>query len=245
MFTNESVSIIAPARSRKPGRGVINSSISSNLKLSAAIVFVAVMFGVLLPKDYYQFQAATQGALIATASGFPYSTPITLNNEGTQLWVTNPDPDNNSVTVVNVANDAPAVLAEIPVGHGPSSVALNGDGSRAYVANTLDGTISVINTQTRQVLGAIRVGVEPRALCFTPNFTKLYVACSSSNNIFVINPNANAVSKVIDNPSFNNPFAMTVTNDGDADDADELLYVTNLLAEYVPGSAPRPGRRPR
>jgi hypothetical protein len=45
---------------------------------------------------------------------------------------------------------------------------------------------------------------------------------------------------VIENPSVSNPFAITITNNGDGNDADELVYVTNLFAEYVPGSAPRP-----
>ena len=240
MFASQSVSLIAPRHSCKPRPGALNLPMRSTLKLGAAVIFVAVALGLLLPKDLYQFQVAAQSAAVATAAGFPYSTPITLNNEGTQLWVTNPDADNNSVTVINVANDAATVLAEIPVGREPNSIALNGDGSRAYVANTLDGTVSVINTQTQRVVGTIKVGAEPRALCFTPNFTRLYVACSSSNNVFVVDPNTNAVARVIDNPGFSNLFAMTITNDGDADDSDELLYVTNLLAEYIPGSAPRP-----
>ena len=100
--------------------------------------------------------------------------------------------------------------------------------------------VSVINTKKLTVADTIKVGVEPRALCFTPNFTRLYVACASSNTIHIINPATNTVTKVIDNPSFSNLFALTITNDGDADDNDELVYVTNLLAEYTEGSAPEP-----
>ena len=176
----------------------------------------------------------------ALFQGFPYSTPIALNLEGTRLWVVNPDADNNSVTVVDVANDANTVLAEIPVGEEPNSVAVHADGSRAYVANTVSGTVSVVDAERLRVTRTIPVGVEPRALCFTPNFSKLYVACSSSNDIHVIDPSTDRVVKVIENPTFSNLFAMTITNDGDTDDADEVLYVTNLFAEYKPGGAPRP-----
>src|SRR5215471_20186377 len=62
-------------------------------------------------------------ARAATFSGFPYSSPIALNSQGNLLWVVNPDPDNNSVTVVDVSSDSGRVLAEIPVGKEPSSVA--------------------------------------------------------------------------------------------------------------------------
>ncbi|HVF91073.1 MAG TPA: hypothetical protein VNH22_13470 [Blastocatellia bacterium] len=239
MTTGRSASVGAAIQSRGRSQGGFSPDRGMDIKLGVAIVVVAIVLMMILPEDFYQFRAAAQNAA-ETAKGFPYSTPITLNNAGTELWVTNPDPDNNSVTVVDVTNDAGAVLEEIPVGKEPSSIALNADGSRAYVANAGDGTVSIINTQRLKVIGTIKVGVEPRALCFTPNFTKLYVASFSSNSVHVINPETDTVTKVIENPSFSNLFAMTVTNDGDADDADEVIYVANLLAEYVPGSAPRP-----
>jgi len=215
---------------------IIGISRSRYLKVGIILAFVALLVATLLTT---QFTRLTTRA--ATATGFPYSTPITLSPDDSKLWVVNPDPDNNSVTVIDVTNDEGRVLREIPVGREPNSVALNMDGSRAYVANTLNGTVSVINTQTLAVVETINnVGVEPRALVFTPNFTKLYVANSSSNDIAVINPATNQITGKITNPAFSNLFAMTVTNDGDADDGDELLYVTNLLAEYRPGSTPRP-----
>jgi YVTN family beta-propeller protein len=137
--------------------------------LGVTIVFLAIGLSMLLPENLYHFRAAAQGGA-GTVKGFPYSTPITLNNAGNQLWVINPDPDNNSVTAIDVTGDLPRVLAEIPVGKEPTSIALNGDGSAAYVTNALDGTVSVINTTTLRVVGTIKVGVEPQALCFTPEF---------------------------------------------------------------------------
>ena len=238
MIANESVTLASGELPKRRSR-IAGSSLGLNLKLSAAIVFVALGFSLLLPERLLTFRAAAEGA-VAFSNGFPYSTPITLNSAGTELWVTNPDPDNNSVTVLDVTGDAGVVLDEITVGKEPSSIALDGDGSHAYVANAADGTVSVINTNKLKVTDTIRAGVEPRALCFTPNFTKLYVACASSNTIHVINPATNTVTRVIDNPGFSNLFALTITNDGDADDSDELVYVTNLLAECTEGSAPKP-----
>jgi len=239
MIPDDSASTAAPVQRRGKDRERSASSLLLNLKLGVTIAMFAIVLAVLLPQDFYIFRAAAQSGP-ATAKGFPYSSPIAINGEGTRLLVANPDPDNNSVTVIDVSTDNATVLKEIPVGKEPGSVAFNASGSRAYVANTGDGTVSVINATNFTVIATIKVGVEPRALCFTPNFTKLYVASSSSNNIHVINPANNAVTKVIENPSFSNLFAITITNDGDSDDSDEFLYVTNLLAEYVPGQAPRP-----
>lgn len=234
MLVNKLTRPDARSNARKKGSELAARS-NSRLKALTVFAFIAALVWMNLPTGVEHITASA-----ATFPGFPYSTPITLNNNGNQLWVVSPDSDNNSVTVINITNDFGPVLAEIPVGVEPNSVAINGNDSRAYVANTVSGTVSVIDTNTFKVIETINVGVEPRALCFTPNFTRLYVACSSSNDIHVINPNTNRVIRVISNPSFSNLYAMTITNDGDADDNDEFLYATNLFAEYVPGKNPSP-----
>jgi YVTN family beta-propeller protein len=60
--------------------------------------------------------------------------------------------DSNTVTVINVGldiygNDGPTFgeTHTIPVGKGPVAVTILQDGSRAYVANQTDGTVSVVD----------------------------------------------------------------------------------------------------
>lgn len=234
MLVSKLTMSVSRSRTRRNGPAIATRQ-NFRIKTLFIALFAAALVWMNLPEGFGEMTASA-----ATFPGFPYSTPITLTSNGNQLWIVNPDADNNSVTVINVANDFGNVVAEIPVGVEPNSVALNGNDSRAYVANTVSGTVSVIDAATFKVIATIKVGTEPRAVCFTPNFTRLYVACSSSNDIYVINPNTNQVIRVISNPSFSNLFAMTITNDGDTDDNDEFLYVTNLFAEYVPGRNPSP-----
>src|SRR5947209_4639814 len=91
------------------------------------------------------------------------SQPLALSADDSLLLVANPD--NNSVTLFDAKNGNTR-LAEIPVGKEPNGVALSPDGTRAYVANTVDGTISVL-TITRTPgsyytpLSTIQVGAEP------------------------------------------------------------------------------------
>jgi YVTN family beta-propeller protein len=47
------------------------------------------------------------------------------------------------------------VIARIPVGHNPRGIALSRDGSRLFVANRLEDTISVIDTHANQVVSTI------------------------------------------------------------------------------------------
>jgi YVTN family beta-propeller protein len=50
------------------------------------------------------------------------------------------------------------VVARIPVGHGPKGLALTLDGRQLYVANRTGDDISIVDTATRRVTGAIALG---------------------------------------------------------------------------------------
>ena len=50
------------------------------------------------------------------------------------------------------------VIARIPVGRCPKGMVLSPDGTRLYVANRLDDTVSVIDTVARKVAGTIELG---------------------------------------------------------------------------------------
>src|SRR5262245_18237658 len=76
----------------------------------------------------------------ATAGGIS-SSPIVLDTSDQLLLVVNPD--NNTLTGIAVGNDSYQKLFEVPTGKEPQSVALSKDKTKAYVANAVDGTVSV------------------------------------------------------------------------------------------------------
>ena len=57
-----------------------------------------------------------------------------------------------------------AAGAPVDVGRDPSGVAFNRDGSRAYVTNQYDKTVSVVNTANGAVLATITVPYAPKAV---------------------------------------------------------------------------------
>jgi YVTN family beta-propeller protein len=67
----------------------------------------------------------------------------------------------------------------------------------------------------------------PYGLAFTPNGTKLYVANARSNDISVVNPSTNGVIRTIIGVGLE-PRGIAITSDGDADDTDEKVYVTQF-----------------
>ena len=98
------------------------------------------------------------------------SQPLALSADDSLLLVANPD--NNSVSLFDVRTGNTR-LAEVPVGREPNGVALSPDGTRAYVANTVDGTVTVLGINRsagtyNTVLRTITVGAEPYGLALTP-----------------------------------------------------------------------------
>lgn len=66
-------------------------------------------------------------------------------------------------------------------------------GPFAYVANSLDDTVSVINTATNTVVGLIPVGNNPVGIAITPDGTRAYVTNFLSGSVSVINTATNTV----------------------------------------------------
>ena len=92
----------------------------------------------------------------------------------------------------------------------------------AYVVNFDSANVSVIDTQTNQVVGPpISVGSFPKAIAITPDGQSAYVVNSGSNNVSVIDTQTN---QVVGSPISvgKEPSAIAITPDGDT------AYVVNL-----------------
>src|SRR5215831_1705988 len=102
--------------------------------LTALVAAAAIAFRVRAPGNV-EAQALTR------FTGPTSSQPLALSADDSLLLVANPD--NNTVSLFDLKNNNTR-LAEIPVGREPNGVALSPDGTRGYVANTVDGTVSIV-----------------------------------------------------------------------------------------------------
>jgi YVTN family beta-propeller protein len=185
---------------------------------------------------FVQQPVAAQGP-VARFSGPTSSQPLALPADDSFLAAVNPD--NNSVSFFDLRLDRNRRLAEVPVQVEPNGVAIAPDGSKAYVANTVSGTVSVIplnigNGLISKPSKHIPVGTEPYGLALTPNGTKLYVSNSRSDSVSVIDTAMDVVMKTIQNVG-PEPRGIAITNNGDANDTDETVYVTQFLSLPVAG----------
>jgi YVTN family beta-propeller protein len=190
-----------------------------------AVALVAVGTSAFVPAD------GATSAVVKRFAGPTSSQNLALTADNSFLVVANPD--NNSVSFFDVRGDANIKLKETKVQTEPNGVAFLPDGSKAYVANTVSGTVSMITTDLANgTVGKpvkITVGTEPFALALTPNGTRLYVANARSNSLSVIDTTTDTVIQTIADVGFE-PRALAITNDGDKFDDDETVYVTQFLS---------------
>lgn len=99
------------------------------------------------------------------------------------------------------ANGFGTVLATIPVGVNPTMVGVLQDGTRAYVVNQKDSTVSVINLDTNTVTAVIPVPatVHPNYIAVTTGKPtgKVYVTSPESSNMTIIRTDTDSVDTVI------------------------------------------------
>ena len=159
---------------------------------------------------------------------------------------------NSSTDTVSVIrpNDG-GVIATIPVGDNPQSVAVSPDGLRVYTANANDNTISVIDAASLQTIATYFTAARPYNIVVSPDGTRLYVANYTAQSVSVLNAQTGDITFTFNIDS--NPIGLTLSRDGDklfiGSYDSGLVYVQNTvnptdlypslgLASYVyPGAA--------
>ncbi len=112
------------------------------------------------------------------------------------------------------------VVATIPVGADPTGAVINADGTFAYVTNSLDGTVTVINAVTNTVVGApISVGLSPEQIALSPDGSTAYVSNTGSNTVSVIDTATHTIVATVTVGA--SPTGITANADG------SRVYVSN------------------
>jgi len=127
----------------------------------------------------------------------------------------------NNISVIDTATDKVVDTMEIESGLG---VAVSPDGTKVYVTNNRDNTVSVIDTSISKVIATINGLSSPYAIAFTPDGKKIYItnndgAVFRNGTVSVIDTGTNTVMDTIKVGSV--PHRVAVTPDG------SKVYVAN------------------
>ena len=118
-------------------------------------------------------------ALLLVSSGISLAAPF--------AYITNFD--SNSVSVVDIASNI--VVATIPVGSQPVTIAVNNTGSRIYVGNF--DSVSVIDGASNSVIATVTMGSEVSGVAVNPAGTRVYASNYHSATVSVIDASSNIV----------------------------------------------------
>ena len=152
---------------------------------------------------------------------------------GDDRYVVQVNPENDTVTNFRVSTNEK--LAELPVGEEPSSVVIHPDDSTAFVANRADATVmklSGIESDAPSVVDSVDVGSEPTGIALSPRGDLLVVAEFAESRVSLIDT---STMQVITSTEIKNPRAVAISNDGDEDDSDEKVVVTEFYGRPGPG----------
>ena len=125
---------------------------------------------------------------ISTYKNFeaPQVHPLAITPDGTRLLAVNTP--NNSLSVFHLTGRALTLMAEIPVGLEPVSVAVRND-REIWVANWLSDSVSVVDLKTWNVTRTFDVGDEPTDIVFAGQTREMAFVCvSGSSQIKVYDP---------------------------------------------------------
>lgn len=154
------------------------------------------------------------------------------------------NPEAGTVSVFDTATNER--IAELATGREPAAVVIHPDNKVAYVANRADATIvriTGLDTRNPVVSAPTAVGSEPTGLALSPTGRTLYVAEWAEGRIAVVDTATFAETGAITAPR--NPRGVSVTNDGDLDDDDELIVVPEFFGEPTGDEASDGSRRGR
>lgn len=163
--------------------------------------------------------------------------------------------DQGSVSVLKLGEEEPSLelVAELDVGEGsePWQVAIDPAADYAYVVLRRDQKLVRIGglKSTPAVAGSVAVGSEPTAVALSPTGAYAYVANWNEGTVDEIETanmkvhrsfdlNAALVAtgvlgEVAPRPALAHPRSLAVSNDLDADDTDESLYVTEFFGQQL------------
>jgi YVTN family beta-propeller protein len=150
---------------------------------------------------------------------FVGSTPphVVFNPEGTTAYATLQT--GQALAVVDVASNSRT--AKVPLASDGFNLIVSPNGRRVYVT-TANGTLYVINANTKHVVTTLFVGPAANGLAWSPDGSVLYVSSRDAGTVVAINPSTNTITRTYHVGGM--PQRLVVAPDGSE------LYVANEVS---------------
>lgn len=221
VFKPINIKSISPA----PKSGVVSGAIS----VAKSTGGTAVSLSVNLPRSTissFSPETAGRGSTVTiSGTNFTGATAVRFGGvDAASFHIINA----TTIKAVVGAGTPGAITVVTPaMGTATSSAAFKYDGFTpyAYITNSRDNTVSVLNMVSNQVAAIVPVGFQPESVTLSPDGKTVYVMNIAGNNISVLDGVSNTVKTTI--WVGNGPTAAVLSRDG------KFLYVSNLFDNTV------------
>jgi YVTN family beta-propeller protein len=149
------------------------------LFICAAVVLTLAALWLAGPARVTRKVSAQTAAVTFRNFESPQIHPLALTPDGTRLLAVNSP--NGTLSVFSLASGSPLLMAEIPVGLEPVSVAARGD-REAWVVNWLSDSVSIVDLAAGNVVRTLDVGDEPTDILFAGN-GRAYVCVAGGGHL--------------------------------------------------------------
>jgi YVTN family beta-propeller protein len=119
---------------------------------------------------------ALRNRVLSPVTVGPQPLGLQVSPDGRNIAVATFGPNGNPSHTISIVEGGTGLVTLVGVGSGPSAVAYNPSGSRLYVANYVERSISIVDTASAAVIGTLGVVPNPMGLAMNPAGSRLYVA---------------------------------------------------------------------
>jgi len=120
---------------------------------------------------------------------------LALHPNGRQLWVGNDAMGRGGITVIDLQDDKNFAFVETGAGH--HEIAFSEDGKWAYVTNSTDSTVSVVDTSRLSKTKDLPTGKNPIAVAFSKTTGTAFVLAEGDGAVTIVDGNAPRILQTI------------------------------------------------
>lgn len=144
-----------------------------------------------------RYDPATQRVDWMLGTGQPTTHMVWVRSDGAAIYTANIGGDSISI-VQRGANDLAWDETVVPVGKGPEGFDVSPDGRQLWAAHSRDGGVSILDLQTKKVVGTIDLQTKrSNRLKFTPDGTHVLVSDLDAGEVVVIDvPSRKAINRI-------------------------------------------------
>jgi YVTN family beta-propeller protein len=150
-------------------------------------------------------------------------------------YVTGGGASGSALTVVDIAKRQ--VTAQIPIGGGPTGVALSGDNRFAYVTESTANSLAIMDAHAQRVVDHMALGHQPTAILADPvaSFNLLIVSESGDDTVVLLNVDTRKVLSRLHVGHHPAGLGLAAPGSGIASDipSEAEIYVANTASDSV------------